>query len=98
MVKGQAARMALTNGAWQDICIAREIVRSVCTEDSVTSAVREWAECKARLASRASLLEAVRFYLSNQSDGGPVKPTRFTDAAPAYHEHKVKSGKSPSHC
>ena len=33
MVKGQASRMALTNGQWQDACIALEIVHSVPTGD-----------------------------------------------------------------
>src|SRR6266404_4143510 len=49
MVKGQASRMALSHGQWQDLCIALEIVRSAETNDSVASAVRSWAECTAML-------------------------------------------------
>jgi hypothetical protein len=43
MVKGQASRMSLTNGQWQDACIALEIARSVPTGDSLASAIRTWA-------------------------------------------------------
>jgi hypothetical protein len=99
MVKGQANRMTLSEGDWQGICIAREIVRSLCTGDSVGSAVREWADCTARLGSRTSLLDATKFYLSNHKNGGPPpKPTPFADAAEQYHKFKLDAGKSKGHC
>jgi hypothetical protein len=66
MVKGQANRLAITNGQWQDICIAREIVRSCSTGDSLASAIRDWSTCSGMLiSSGASLLDAVKFYLSH---------------------------------
>jgi hypothetical protein len=52
MVKGQASRMALNNGEWQEVCIALEIVRSVPTRDSLHSAVGEWAVCNRADASK----------------------------------------------
>ena len=99
MVKGQAGRMALSNGQWQDVCIALEVVRNAPTADSLACAVRSWAECVALLDGRATLLEAVMFYLRHHSGRGPEpQPTRFADAAKAYHGFKVKDRKSDSHC
>jgi hypothetical protein len=99
MVKGQANRFSLSHGQWQDICVAREILRSVGVGQSLTSAIREWAECRAMLDNRASLLEATKFFLSNCTNGGPPhRPTSFTEAADAYHKFKVAAGKSKAHC
>ena len=99
MVKGQASRLAISNSAWQDVVVAREIVRSLGTNDSVTTAVREWSECRAMLGNRASLLDATKFFLSNHKNGGPpFKPTSFAEAASQYHQFKVSAGKSKGHC
>jgi integrase len=99
MVKGQASRMALNNGEWQDVCMALEIVKSVPRNLSLAAAVGEWGTCIGVLDGKATLLEAVRFYLSHRKDEGPpFKPTRLADAAPRYHESKVAAGKSKSHC
>jgi integrase len=99
MVKGQANRMTLSEGEWQGVCIARELVRSLRTGDSVGSAVREWADCTARLGDRASLLDATKFYLSHHRNGGPPpQPTGFADAAERYHKFKLDAGKSKGHC
>jgi hypothetical protein len=99
MVRGQADRMTLSNGQWQDACIALEIVRSVPTGDSLASATRSWAVCIGMLDGNADLLDVVKFYLAHHNGSGPpLKPTRFADAAPAYHQSKVTAGKSHSHC
>ena len=70
-VKGQAGRMALSNGQWQDACIALEIVRSVPTGDSLASAIRTWARCIGMLDGKADLVRAVRFFLANHNAPGP---------------------------
>jgi integrase len=98
MAKGQASRMALSNGEWQSVVMATEIVKSVCTGDSVHSAVKEWAAGTAMLGDRATLLDAVKFYLAHNGNGPSFTPTRFADAAPAYHAAKVAAGLSASHC
>lgn len=99
MVKGQAHRMALSNGEWQDVCLALEIVRSVPTGDSLASAVGSWAVCIGMLDGRATLLDAVKYYLTtHKGNGPPLKPTRFANAAKLYHSFKVKDGKADSHC
>ena len=99
LVKGQANRMALSNGEWQDVCVAREIVRGR-GSNSLTTAVQEWADCTFRLPPSESLLDATNFYVKNHHpDGGPPPArTCFHDAAGAYHSFKVKAGKSASHC
>ena len=90
MVKGQASRMMLTNGQWQDVCIALEIVRSVPTGDSLGSAIRTWAVCIGMLDGKADLLDAVKFFLAhNKGSGPPYKPTRFAEAAPIYHQSRA---------
>ncbi|HEV7923971.1 MAG TPA: site-specific integrase, partial [Verrucomicrobiae bacterium] len=101
MVKGRADRMTLSNGQWQDVCLAGEIVKSLETGDSLISAVREWAHCRALLlSSGATLVEAAQFYRTHHKGGGGPghNPTRFDDAAPAYHQSKIRSGQSQSHC
>ena len=99
MVKGQASRMSLSNGQWQDVCIAVEILRSTQTCDSLGSAIRSWAECIGMLGDRATLLDAVKFYLAHYKGNGPQpKPIRFDEAAKRYHAFKVADGKSASHC
>ena len=99
MAKGQASRLALNNGRWQDISPVLEIVRSTDTGNSLSTVAREWAECDGMLGGRATLLETVKFFLANHREGGPrPKPIAFADAAKAYHSFKVRSGKSGSHC
>jgi len=71
-VKGQAGRMALSNGQWQDACIALEIVRSVPTGDSLASAIRTWARCIGMLGGRTDLVTAIRFFLSHHTTSGRV--------------------------
>jgi len=96
--KGQADRMTLSNGEWQDVCVARQIVRERGC-NSLTTAVTEWADCTFRLPPGESLLDATVFYVKNHLNGGPPhNPTNFADAAKAYHIFKVKAGKSESHC
>jgi len=84
MVKGQAHRVALSHGQWQDVCAALEIVRRSGTGESVGSAVRLWAEATLTLDGRASLLDAARFYVAHDQGHGPHKPTRFDEAAKRY--------------
>jgi integrase len=51
------------------------------------------------LGDRATLLDAVKFFLVNHHHSGPPpKPIGFAEAAKSYHSFKVKSGKSDSHC
>src|SRR5262249_50734101 len=81
MVKGQASRMSLTNGQWQDTCIALEIVRNVPTGDSLASAMRTWARCVGMLDGKADLVSVVRFFLAHHNGPGPrSKPSKFVDA------------------
>ena len=99
MVKGQASRMTLSNGKWQDVCMAVEILRSAQTCESLTSAIRDWTLCGALLGSRATVLDAVKFYLaSHEGRSEPVKPIEFKEAAQSYHEFKVGDKKSAAHC
>lgn len=103
ITKGRADRMMLNNGEWQDVCIALKTLRSTHSstrsEDSLSSAVWDWAQCIGMLGGRATLLDAVRYFLANHRNGGPpLRSTRFVDAAKAYHGFKVKDGKSVSHC
>jgi hypothetical protein len=85
MVKGQAHRLLLSQGQWQNVCMAVEILRSAQTGDSLCSAVRSWAECVGMLGDKATLFDAVKFFLSNHRGGGPQpKPTRFDEAAKLY--------------
>ena len=99
MVKGQAHRMLLSNGQWQDVCMAVEVLRSAQTAESLGSAVRSWVECVALLNGRATLLDVVKFYLANHRGNGPQPKTiRFDEAAKLYHSFKVADGKSVSHC
>ncbi len=99
MVKGQASRMSLNTGQWQDVCIALEVLRSAQVCESLGSAVRSWVACSAMLNGRSTLLDAVKYYLANHRDGGPqAKPTSFEEAAKLYHKFKVADGKSDSHC
>jgi hypothetical protein len=99
MVKGQASRMSLSNGQWQDVCIALEIVRGALTGDSLASAIRSWAECITILGCNGTLLDAVNFYVVKHNPAGPkLKPTRLAEAAEFYHAFKVKSGVSATHC
>lgn len=44
-LKGQANRMSLSNGQWQDIWLAIEVLRNAPTGDSLYSATRSWLEC-----------------------------------------------------
>ena len=99
MVKGQAHRHTLTNGEWQDLCIALEVVRSHHTGDSVGSAVRTWAHCTAMLGDRGTLFDAVKYFVANHRSNGPqLKPIRFDEAAKLYHAFKVAEGRSAQHC
>jgi integrase len=97
--KGQAERLALSNGEWQSVCFATEVVRSVNEGYSVYTAAKEWAVAVALLNGNASLEEAVRFYLAHHKDGGPP-PTRkpFEQTASSYYDSKIKSGMSKGHC
>jgi len=99
LAKGQANRMALSNGEWQDVCVSREIIRGLGC-NSLTSAAQEWADCTFRLPPGASLLEATNFYVKNHhNDGGPPPTrTRLHNAAIAYHGFKMKARKSENHC
>jgi len=100
MVKGQANRMTLSEGAWQDVCVAREVVRSLCNGYSVTTAVQEWAACVGMLeSSKVTVFDAVKFYLAhNKYRGPPPRPTGLVEAAERYHKFKVADGKSKGHC
>lgn len=99
MAKGQANRMALTHGQWQEVCMALEVVRSHGSRESLGSAIRSWSESAAILGGRTTLFDAAKFYLSNHTgDAPPLKHTRFADAATIYHTFKLKSGNSDSHC
>lgn len=99
MVKGQAHRSLVNHGQWQEICIALEVVRNAPAMDSLSSAVRSWAECITLLDGRATLLDAVKFFLANHRGTGPQpKPIRFDEAGKLYHAFKVADGKSASHC
>lgn len=99
MVKGQAHRALLSNGQWQDVCMAVEILRSAQTGESLGSAIRSWAESTAMLGDRATLLDAVKFFLANHRGNGPQpKPMRFDEAAKLYHSYKVADRKSAAHC
>ena len=69
MVEGQASRTAISNGEWQDVCVAREIVREMGC-NSLRTAAQEWADCTLRLGGKVSLLEAVQFYVRHYADGG----------------------------
>ncbi|MCX6922584.1 MAG: site-specific integrase [Verrucomicrobia bacterium] len=97
MVKGQASRMALSHGAWQDVCVAREIIRK--RGWSLTAVAHEWADCTERLPGGVCLLDATNFYLINHFGGGPPpQPTGLVEAADRYHEFKLNAGKSKGHC
>lgn len=98
MTKGRADRMVLSNGEWQDVCLALEVVKSIRSGQSLYTAARSWAECTAMLGDRAELLEAVKFFLAHHKYGPMFQSTRFVDAAKNYHAFKVKDGKSASHC
>lgn len=99
MVKGQAHRMLLSNGQWQDVCMAVEVLRNAPTADSLYTAIRSWLECIHLLDGKAALFDAVKFYVENHRGNGP-KPIRirFDEAAKLYHAFKVADGKSASHC
>ncbi len=98
MVKGQAQRALLSNGQWQDVCVAVEILRSAQTCESLGSAIRSWVECVTLLNGKATPFDAVKFYLANHRGDGPApKRTRFDEAANRFHEFKVASGISESH-
>jgi integrase len=98
MVKGQANRFALSEGAWQDMCVAREAVLSM-GGGSLSAAAQEWADCTLRLGGKVSLLEAVQFYVTHYADGGSSpQPTGFVEAAEQYHQFKLDAGKSKGHC
>lgn len=98
-LKGQAARMSLTNGQWQDVWLAFEVLRNAPNGESLYSAVHSWLECIQLLDSKATLFDAVKFFVENHRGNGP-KPTRirFDEAAKLYHAFKVADGKSESHC
>jgi hypothetical protein len=99
MVKGQANRLSLSNGQWQDVCIAHEILRNTRTADSLTTALQAWAECLNLLDGRASLQDAVRCYLANQRNTTKLAtPTSFSEASTLYIDFKVKSKLADSHC
>jgi integrase len=98
MLKGQANRMALSEGAWQDMCVARKIVLEN-DGDSLTAAAQEWADCRFRLPVAATLMDAVQVYVSQYRIGEPPpRPTGLVEAAERYHQFKVDAGKSESHC
>ena len=79
--------------------MAVEVLRSAQTAESLGSAVRSWVECAALLNGRATLLDAVKFYLANHRGNGPQpKPIHFDEAAKLYHSFKVADGKSVSCC
>src|SRR5258708_5101986 len=59
LAKGQANRMALTNGQWQEVCIALEVLRSHGAGESLGSAIKSWSESVALLGGRATLFDAV---------------------------------------
>jgi hypothetical protein len=71
MVKGQAHRMSLSNGEWQDVCVAREIVRNARAMATLSSAIREWVECIVLLDGKATPFDAVRFYFAHHKGNGP---------------------------
>ena len=99
MVKGQAHRLLLSNGQWQDVCIAVEILRSANMAESLGSATRSWVECVTILDGRATLRDAVKFFVGhNYGKGHQLKTIRFDEAAGLYHAFKVADGKSESHC
>lgn len=99
MVKGQAHRMLLSNGQWQDVCIAVEVLRSANRTESLGAAVRSWVECVTFLQGKASLWDAVKFYVYHNGGNGPQpKSTPFDEAAKLYHAFKVAEKKSESHC
>ena len=99
MVKGQASRMSLSEGQWQDVCIAREVLRSAPTGESLSSAIRSWVECVVLLGDKGTPFDAVKYFLANHKGGGPPpKPTGFAEAAKLYHSVKVAEGKSAQHC
>ena len=56
MAKGQANRLALNNGLWQDVSLALEIVRSTDTGNSLATVAREWAECDGLLVRKFTIL------------------------------------------
>ncbi len=98
MVKGQAHRQLLSNGQWQEVCMAVEILRSIGMEYSIRTAVSSWAECMAMLGDRATLLDAVKFFLANHQGSGPqLQPIRFDEAAKLYHGYKAAERKSAQH-
>ena len=97
MVKGQASRMALSHGEWQDVCVARQIIRK--RGWSLTAAASEWADCTDRLPVAVSLLDVTNYYLRNHINGGPPsQPTGLVAAAERYHQFKLDAGKSKGHC
>ena len=99
MVKGQAHRMLLSNGHWQDVCIAVEVLQNYNGVASLQSVVKEWVESKLELGDCGSLFDAARFYRDHHQGGGPApKPTSFVEAAKLYHAFKVADGKSKPHC
>jgi hypothetical protein len=98
MVKGQAHRQLLSNGQWQEVCMAVEILRSIGMEYSIRNVVSAWAECVAMLGDRATLLDAVKFFLANHQGSGPQpQPIRFDEAAKLYHGYKAAERKSAQH-
>ncbi len=99
MVKGQAHRLLLSNGQWQDVCMAAEVLQNAPTADSLYTAIRSWLECIHLLDGKATLFDAVKFFVENHRGNGP-KPIRirFDEAAKLYHAFKVADGKSASHC
>lgn len=74
MVKGQAHRMLLSNGQWQDVCIAVEVLRSTNRPESLGAAIRSWVECVTFLDGRATLWDAVRFFVAR--NGGTRTSTQ----------------------
>ena len=74
MVKGQADRMLPINGQWQDACMALGVLRSTQTGESLYTAIRSWAECEAMLNGRATLFDAVKYYLAHHRGSAP-QPT-----------------------
>lgn len=98
-IKGQAARMSLSNGQWQDVWLAFEVIRNAPNGESLDTAVHSWLECIHLLDGKATLFDAVKFFVENHRGNGP-KPIRirFDEAAKLYHAFKVADGKSASHC
>lgn len=99
MVKGQAHRLLLSNGQWQDVCIALDVLRSSRMGVSLSEVIRVWLDCMLRLNGRANLMDVVKSWLAQNGGKGPQPtPTRFDEGAKNYHAFKVAEGKSESHC